>query len=98
MAQRISLHRDGSLLGLSPFDIEIRSRIWWCLLFLDGQTSEFCGAGLSIFPPFDAKPPLNINETDLSPGTSVLPATYDSPTEMTLSCPKYETEQFFKDW
>lgn len=98
MAQRLGLHRDGSLIGLPPFEIEIRRRIWWSLLYLDGQTSEFCGAGVSTCPRFDTKPPLNVNDSDLSPSMSLLPAEHEGSTEMMLCCFRCEIEHIFKDW
>ena len=80
---RISLHRDGSFVGLSPSETEIRRRIWWRLLALDGQTAELCGAGLSVtFPHYNYKRPLNVNDSDLSPNMSALPTEHDGPTEM----------------
>ena len=83
LGQRIGLHRDGTLIGLSPFDTEIRRRVWWRLMALDGQTAELCGAGLSVAAPrFDSQRPLNVNDSDLSPNMSALPSEHEGPTEM----------------
>ena len=97
LGQRIGLHRDGTSVGLSPFETEIRRRVWWRLLALDGQTAELCGAGLSVaFPRYDCKRPLNVNDSDLSPGMSALPSEYDGPTEMIFCGFRYEIGQFLR--
>lgn len=98
LGQRIGLHRDGSFIGLSPFETEIRRRIWWRLLALDGQTAELCGAGLSVtFPHYDCKRPLNLNDSDLSPNMSALPSEHDGPTEMIFCGFRYEIGLFLRN-
>ena len=98
LGQRIGLHRDGSLVGLSPFETEIRRRMWWRLLALDGQTAELCGAGLSIaFPQYDCKRPLNVNDSDLSPNMSALPSEHNGPTEMIFCGFRYEIGLFLRN-
>jgi Fungal specific transcription factor domain len=39
-AQSQKLHRDGQQLGLSPFECEIRRRLWWHICILDMLVSE----------------------------------------------------------
>ena len=98
LGQRIGLHRDGTLIGLSPFETEIRRRVWWRLLALDGQTAELCGAGLSVaFPRYDTKKPLNVNDSDLSPNMSALPLEHDGPTEMIFCGFRYEIGLFLRN-
>ncbi len=83
LGQRIGLYRDGILIGLSPFETEIRRRVWWRLMALDGQTAELCGAGSSVAAPrYDSKRPLNVNDSDLSPNMCALPSEHEGPTEM----------------
>ena len=68
IARRLGLHRDGVLLGLPPFEVEMRSRLWWQIAFLDGRTADLCGSRPSLDLQCDTKPPLNVNDSDLSPG------------------------------
>ena len=98
LGQKIGLYRDGSLIGLSPFETEIRRRVWWRLLALDGQTAELCGAGLSVaFPSYDCKRLLNVNDSDLSPDMSALPSEHDGPTEMIFCGFGYEIGLFLRN-
>lgn len=48
LAQSLGMHRDGSALGLSPFDAEMRRRLWWGICILDTPASEdhSCSPGL----------------------------------------------------
>lgn len=48
LAQSLGMHRDGSQLNLSPFDAEMRRRLWWSICILDTPASEdhSCSAGL----------------------------------------------------
>ena len=98
LGQRIGYHRDGTLIGLSPFETEIRRRLWWRLMALDGQTAELCGAGLSVAAPrYDSKRPLNVNDSDLSPNMSVLPSEHEGPTEMIFCGSRIEIGIFLRN-
>ena len=97
LRQRMGLHRDGTLIGLSPFETEIRRRIWWRLMVLDSQTAELCGAGLSVASPRDdSKRPLNVNDSDLSPNMRALPSEHEGPTEMIFCGFRNEIGLFLK--
>ncbi|KAI9762328.1 MAG: hypothetical protein M4579_000477 [Chaenotheca gracillima] len=71
IAQSMGLERDGSSLGLPPFEAEMRRRIWWLLKTHDFRTAELCG--LPKFRDLDAgadstKGPTNVNDDQLYPG------------------------------
>ncbi|KAH7130542.1 fungal-specific transcription factor domain-containing protein [Dendryphion nanum] len=83
IGQRIGLHRDGVTLGLPPFEIEIRRRLWWQILFLEGLTEKLAGTGSNIFSG-DTKQPCNVNDNDLYPHMKELPKEHEGPTEMML--------------
>ncbi|KAG7044484.1 mitogen-activated protein kinase kinase kinase [Colletotrichum scovillei] len=40
LAQNFGIHREGSLFGLSTFDIEMRRRLWWQIAVLDAPSAE----------------------------------------------------------
>ncbi|KAJ5691527.1 hypothetical protein N7488_012262 [Penicillium malachiteum] len=85
LAQSIGLHRDGACLRLSPFETEIRLRLWWHLCSLDSQASENHG-----FEPVvdvvnaNLRLPLNINDDQLYTSMAELPAESDGWTEMSF--------------
>lgn len=69
MAQALGLHRDGSHFDhLTPYEVEIRRRVWWAVCLLDMRASEDQGTELSTpSSSFDTKLPLNINDADIEP-------------------------------
>jgi hypothetical protein len=94
LAQRLGIHRDGLDHQISPFDAEMRRRTWWQVVFLDGQSSKLAGAG---FPGWlaklDTKLPLNISDSDLSPGMKETPVEREGVTEMLFCCLRCEVTE-----
>ncbi|RGP79883.1 hypothetical protein FLONG3_1954 [Fusarium longipes] len=69
-AEQLGLHRDGTVLGLSPIETEERRRIWWQLQHLDLILSLKNGVTpLSFGTAWDVKLPLNIEDEDLDPSS-----------------------------
>jgi Fungal specific transcription factor domain len=94
IAQRLGLHRDGSKHDISPFDVEMRRRTWWQIVFLDGHSSKLAGAGFPAWlAKFDTKIPKNISDSDLSPTMKEPPQDKEGATEMIFCCLRYETAQ-----
>ncbi|KAF6814217.1 fungal specific transcription factor [Colletotrichum musicola] len=86
-AQSIGLHRDGTRLGLSPFDSEIRRRLWWHLVARDGRASE--DYGIQNPTSFNARVgvsfPSNLDDADLYPEMESHPRDRQGWTQMTLA-------------
>lgn len=86
MAQGMGLHRDGTNFRLSPFEIEMRRRLWWAIYLLDTQSSEFHAIGTQITEnSYDTEMPLNISDEDISPNSTRSPESQTAFTEMTFS-------------
>ena len=95
IAEGMGLHRDGSTLGLPPFESEIRRRIWWQLKMHEARTAEL--SGLAKFQDFHAdfpKRPININDEELYPGMSLLAAESARPTDMIFCAFRSELGNF----
>ncbi|KAF5586036.1 hypothetical protein FPCIR_8056 [Fusarium pseudocircinatum] len=85
-AQSIGLHRDGSKLGLSPFESEMRRRVWWYFQERDGRGAEDYGlqnpsAATTVH---GVELPRNLHDSDISPGMKELPQSRPDWTRMTL--------------
>lgn len=90
LAQGLGLHRDGQQFGLSPFETEMRRRLWWQISSLDARASEDQGTDPSIVEQsFDTKFPLNINDEDFDPSTKETPEEHEGATEMTFDLIRY---------
>lgn len=85
VAEIMGMHLDGSLLGLSPFETEIRRRIWWQLKMHDFRAAELSGqAKFRDFELDETTPrkPANINDSDLHPAMPQAAVESIRPTEM----------------
>jgi hypothetical protein len=86
MAQYLGLQRDGSHFDhLTPFEVELRRKVWWLMCVLDSRASEDQGTEPSISNgSYDTKIPLNINTADLDPETKEMPMEHEGVTDMTF--------------
>ncbi|KAL0242193.1 hypothetical protein I308_105822 [Cryptococcus tetragattii IND107] len=74
-AQAIGLHRDGSKLGLDPFQTEYRRRLWSYLYHADKQYSLVLGRPPSISDSYtDTQAPSNIDLAEYNPALGLPPA------------------------
>ncbi|KAF4618365.1 hypothetical protein G7Y89_g14938 [Cudoniella acicularis] len=91
IAQSIGLHRDGARFGLSPFDIEMRRRLWWQVCILDVRASEDHGSDPSILDStFDTEFPTSVNDEDLDPSYTEPPTRRPGVSQMTFCLIRYE--------
>ncbi|BCS03108.1 Zn(II)2Cys6 transcription factor [Aspergillus luchuensis] len=85
IAQGLGLHRDGTYLGLNPFETEVRRRLWWELYLLDCQSSEFRAIGTQVkVGTYDTELPLNIHDSDISLESKSFPNERYSFTDVTF--------------
>jgi transcription factor-like protein/Zn(2)-Cys(6) binuclear cluster domain-containing protein len=82
IAQRIGLHRDGETLGLPPFEVQMRRRLFFQIISLDGTASRMSGVAVSLPDLFDTKLPLNINDDQIWPGMTESPKELEAATDM----------------
>lgn len=87
MGQALGLHRDGTHFDyLTPFEIEMRRRVWWTLCVLDVRASEDQGTDYTITKAsFDTKIPLNLNDTDIDPESKQAPQARDALTDISVA-------------
>ncbi|KAN0091771.1 Fungal specific transcription factor domain containing protein [Hyaloscypha variabilis] len=97
LAQSIGLHRDGSNLRLSPFESEMRRRVWWYLCAADSRAAEDLGITVcNADQSSDTCLPLNANDSELSPDMQELPVLKPRWTEMTFTLIKIEVGQIIQ--
>jgi hypothetical protein len=92
MGQRMGLHRESSLKGLPPFEAEMRRRVWWQAVILDGRAAQLTGVSMGQDSGLlgDTKQPLNINDSDLAPSMGTLPPPSTTVTDMVFCSVRYE--------
>jgi hypothetical protein len=83
IGQRIGLHRDGDTLNLPPFETDMRRRLWWQIMMLEGYSQKLAGTGTSgMILRGDVKMPSNVNDSDLFSGMKESPKEHEGATEM----------------
>ncbi|GAM35580.1 hypothetical protein TCE0_017f04024 [Talaromyces pinophilus] len=96
IAQRIGLHRDGEILGLPPFEVQMRRRLFYRLLPLDANAGQMSGVGLSILSlAWDTKEPLNIDDDQIWPGMTEAPKEKKGASEMIFCLSRASVGKYF---
>ncbi|KFA64454.1 hypothetical protein S40285_01095 [Stachybotrys chlorohalonatus IBT 40285] len=91
IAQGMGLHRDGTYFNLTPFETEMRRRVWWVIMTIDVRSSEEMGSDMAIPDgSFDTEMPSNVNDADISPESTVLPEPKDGRSDSALALVRYE--------
>ncbi|RLL96870.1 hypothetical protein CFD26_104957 [Aspergillus turcosus] len=91
LTRKMGLHRDGSFLGLSPFDTEMRRRLWWHLVHVDFRIADVLGTRPSMdLACADTKTPLNVDDEDLHPDMTDLPPERNGITSISLCLIRHE--------
>ena len=96
IAQRMGLHRDGENFELLAFEVQMRQRLFWQLISLDGYAGQASGTGISISPDsWDTKQPLNINDDQIYPGMAQQPQEQRGGSEMIFCLARIELSNFY---
>ncbi|KAI6081155.1 fungal-specific transcription factor domain-containing protein [Hypoxylon rubiginosum] len=86
LAQALNLHREAGSAGCSPYETELRRRLWWQLIVLDIRASEDRGTTTIVArDSYDAHLPLNLNDTDFGPESTGPLVERQGPTDVTFS-------------
>ncbi|KAJ9137762.1 Bikaverin cluster-transcription factor [Pleurostoma richardsiae] len=95
IARTMGLHRDGTVFGLKPLETELRRRLWWQICVIDSRSSEYhCNDPIARSFASDTKPPLHVNDVDLSIDmVEPPPERWGEATDMTLSLVRCEAIQ-----
>lgn len=96
IAQRLGLHKDGSKLGLSVYETEIRRRVWWNIIMLDTTAGHVAGCESHLIPRADTRSPANVNDGLLHPDMKDEPIESSGATEMTFMLMRIEFGSWLK--
>jgi Fungal specific transcription factor domain len=82
----MKLHRDGShLANISPFEIEMRHRLWWQICFIDSRSEDVQVSEYKLSEGmFDTEIPANTDDENLDPGMSKPPVVAERWTDITV--------------
>lgn len=93
MGQRLGLNSSDA--RESIFETQMRRRIWWQILLIDGRSAQIASnhfpfPSSSLFSPL----PANLNDADLTPEMTEQPPPHRGPTEMLFCLCRYEFGRF----
>ncbi|KAG9234141.1 fungal-specific transcription factor domain-containing protein [Amylocarpus encephaloides] len=95
IAQTMGLNFDGTHYSLSPFETEMRRRVWWQIIFMDARVGELAGNHPNVAQHLkNYHLPLNVNDSDLYPGMKDFPTEHAGGTEMIFVRPRCEITKF----
>lgn len=86
------INSEAALSEATPFEAEMRRRLWYQLLLVDTRAAEARGF-LPTQPHYDTRCPLNINEEDLSAESKVLPSQRTGVADMTIALVRFRLVQ-----
>lgn len=96
-AIKLGLHRDGEVLGMPPFETEMRRRLWWQICTLDVQTAQDHKSDPCVLESsFNTKLPANISDVGLDSDMSKYPTRLPERTEMLLNLVQFEINYFLR--
>ncbi|KAF2102921.1 hypothetical protein NA57DRAFT_14135, partial [Rhizodiscina lignyota] len=100
LARSMDLHLDDPRLNLSPFENEMRKRLWWTICSLECRSAEEYGFHPSLGgQTFDCSLPLNVNDEDLDPDSTEPPESRPGCTSMTWALVRFELAKIiFRVW
>ena len=86
VAVSMKLHHDGSrFANITPFEIEMRRRLWWQICFIDSRSEDVHLSEYKLSEGmFDTKTPTNTDDANLDSGMSKPPAVAERWTDMTV--------------
>lgn len=88
LAQALNIHQDGdgSTSRFSPFEAELRRRLWWQLIVLDMRAAEDRGTNTIIaHGSYDTRLPHNIDDVEFGPDTTAPLHDRPGPSDTTFS-------------
>jgi hypothetical protein len=95
MGQRIENSSQHDSAGKdSFFEAQIRRRVLWQILWLDGRASQFAGQNLAFAVGPSTELPANLNDADIYPQMSEVSSVGDRATEMIFCLTRYEVGVF----
>jgi hypothetical protein len=98
IAQTMGIHTEASLARCTPFEAELRRRLWWALVLFDRRIAEVAGSMSVTYlaPTWDCKIPLNVNDSELRPEMSEPPKAARVATEAIFAVVRAEFGEFIR--
>lgn len=82
----MKIESETALAKMTPFDAEMRRRLWWAIVMLDERICQMTGTRFgSLSPLWDCRPPAALNDGDLHPeGGAISSSSASGPAESSI--------------
>jgi hypothetical protein len=82
IAYRMNICNEAANAKYGVFEAEMRRRLWWAMVVYDSRISEMTDYKTTqLVPTWDCKTPINVNDFDLRPEMTTMPADQEASTE-----------------
>ncbi|KAI1080426.1 C6 transcription factor [Whalleya microplaca] len=97
IARRLGIHSESISAKCTPFEAEMRRRLWWALVLFDARIGELADSkSVSLDPTWDCNVPLNVNDSDLRPEMKQAPAAGEHLTDAIFAVVRGEVGEFIR--
>ncbi|QGA14545.1 hypothetical protein EYB26_002200 [Talaromyces marneffei] len=85
--------------NISVFDMQMRRRLWWQILLIDGRAAQLAHSPgpIMLSSGLDFTLPSNLNDADISPSMTGQPIPHEGPTEILFCLLRYELGKFLNE-
>ncbi|KAI1371247.1 hypothetical protein F4677DRAFT_464488 [Hypoxylon crocopeplum] len=95
IARRLGIHSESAHAKYTPFEAEMRRRLWWSFITFDARICEMADhKSVSLDPTWDCKIPLNVNDSDLRPEMKQAPPAQGYCTDSIFAVVRSELGEF----
>ncbi|KXJ87534.1 hypothetical protein Micbo1qcDRAFT_139241 [Microdochium bolleyi] len=97
IAKRLGMHDEASLAKQTPFEAEMRRKLWWSLVLFDSRAAEKTdNKNSQLNPSWDCRVPLNISDADLRPESKELQGVHGRSTEAVFGVIRSELGDYLR--
>ncbi|KAJ1323901.1 proline utilization trans-activator [Microdochium nivale] len=97
IAKRLGMHDEASLAKHTPFEAEMRRKLWWSLVLFDSRAAEKTDSKNSeLNPSWDCRVLLNISDADLRPESKELQPVHNRSTEAVFGVIRSELGDYLR--
>ncbi|KAH7014198.1 uncharacterized protein B0I36DRAFT_299089 [Microdochium trichocladiopsis] len=97
LAKRLGMDNEASLAKETPFEAEMRRKLWWSLVLFDSRAAEKTdNKNSQLNPSWDCRIPLNLSDTDLRPESKELQPVRGRSTEAVFSVIRAELGDYLR--
>lgn len=94
----MGIHSESALARCTPFEGEMRRRLWWSLVLFDSRANELADfKNIVLSPTWDCQIPINVSDSELLPNMKELPRAQRGSTDAIFAVVHSELGDFIRN-